>query len=31
MSTQWDPISFSVKVKITYNELLIYNFSFSYK
>ena len=25
MSTQWDPISFTVKVKITYDELLIYN------
>ena len=25
MSTKWDPISFTVKVKITYDEVLIYN------
>jgi len=25
VSTQWDPISFTVKVKITYDEILIYN------
>jgi len=27
MSTQWDPISFTVKVKITYGEILIYNYN----
>jgi len=25
VNTQWDPISFRVKVKITYDEILIYN------
>jgi len=24
MRTQWDPISFTVKVKISYEEILIY-------
>jgi len=24
VNTQWDPISFTVKVKITYEEILIY-------
>ena len=25
--TQWNPISFTVKVKITYDEILIYNYN----
>ena len=25
--TQWDPISFAVRVKITYDEILIYNYN----
>ena len=31
MSTQWDPISFTVKVKISYEEILIYIFTVNVK